>query len=92
MYGKSKEAREKDKVIIEYGAFDSKEHAENEGINLFRNIKLAMCKVSNPINISGIMGILDCAVPAVMPARFTEDGLEYLKQELIASGIITNDI
>lgn len=82
----------KDKVIIEYGAFDSKELAENEGINLLRNIKLEMCKASNPINISGIMGMLDCAVPAVMPARFTEDCLEILKQKLIARKIITNDV
>ena len=89
---KLKRQGNKDKVIIEYGAFDFKELAENEGINLLRNIKLVMCKESNPINISGIMGMLDCTVPRVMPARFTEDGLEYIKQQLVASGRITKDV
>lgn len=82
---------EKTKVILEYGGFQEEEKAREEGIKLLRNVKLQMCKYNNPINISGINGMLDCKEHSVMPARFTEDGLSFIKQKLIESGMISAD-
>ena len=85
---KKKRQGEKTKVILEYGGFQEEEKAREEGIKLLRNVKLQMCKYNNPINISGINGMLDCKEHSVMPARFTEDGLSFIKQKLIESGMI----
>jgi hypothetical protein len=86
---KKKRQGEKTKVILEYGGFQEEEKAREEGIKLLRNVKLQMCKYNNPINISGINGMLDCKEHSVMPARFTEDGLSFIKQKLIESGMIS---
>lgn len=88
---KKKRQGEKTKVILEYGGFEEEEKAREEGINLLRNVKLQMCKHNNPINISGINGMLDCKAYAVMPAQFTEYGLAFIRQELIKLGIISAD-
>ncbi len=89
---KKKIQGEKTKIIVEYGGFQEKEKAQEEGIKLLRNIKLQMCKNNNPINISGIMGMLDCTEFAVMPAKFTDEGIAYIKQELIKMGKISDSI
>lgn len=88
---KKKRQGEKTKVILEYGGFQEEEKAREEGIKLLRNVKLQMCKYNNPINISGINGMLDCKEHSVMPARFTEYGLSFIKQKLIESGMISSD-
>lgn len=88
---KKKKQGEKTKIIIEYGAFDTKDKADIEGSNLLRNIKIEMCKQGCPINISGISGILDCEQPFVMPGEFTKGGIAYIRLKLIQEGRITKD-
>lgn len=88
---KSKVQNEKTKVIIEYGGFKTKEEAQREGGNLLRNIKLEMCKHNNPINISGVDGILDCKEPSVKNGEITEAGLAFLKQKFVDNGIISEN-
>lgn len=86
---KSKVQGSKIKVIIEYGGFETKEKAQSEGMNLLRNVKLEMCKHDNPINISGIRGVLDCKEQSVMPAQFSKCGLEAIKKWLVCEGKIS---
>lgn len=88
---KSKGQGEKIKVIIEYGGFETKEKAQSEGVNLLRNVKLEMCKNNNPINISGVNGVLDCKEPSVKNGEFTEHGLDFIKKRLVDNGIISED-
>ncbi len=89
---KKKKQGEKTKIILEYGGFDDKDKAKEEGMRLLRNVKLEMCRKNNPINISGINGLLDCKEIAVMPAQLTEFGLSCIKNDLVNAGMISEDI
>lgn len=88
---KKKRQGDKTKIILEYGGFFDKDKAKDEGIKLLRNVKLEMCRKNNPINISGIKGLLDCKETAVMPAQLTEYGLSCIKIALVKDGIISED-
>ncbi|MGL5149320.1 MAG: hypothetical protein ACRC7N_01955, partial [Clostridium sp.] len=87
----SKKQGDRTKIIIEFGGFETRVKAKDEGINLLRNIKLEMCSRGNPINISGIMGMLDSKELSVMPGRITDEGLAYVKEQLIKVGRISED-
>lgn len=88
---KKKKQGEKTKIILEYGGFHEKDKAKEEGMRLLRNVKLEMCRKNNPINISGINGLLDCKEIAVMPAQLTEFGLSCIKNDLVNAGMISED-
>ena len=80
-----------EKVIIEYGGFETAEEANEKGINLLRNIKVDMCKQQNKINISGYLGMLDSTFPTVNIGGLTESGLSYIREDLLKRGIITEN-
>ena len=81
-----------EKVIIEYGGFETAEEANEEGVNLLRNIKVDMCKQQNKINISGFLGMLDSTFPTINIGGLTEFGLSDIRKDLLIRGIITEDI
>lgn len=88
---KLKTQGKKKKIIIEYGPFQGITIAQEEGLSLLRNIKIEMCRNMFPISISGISGVLDCEKASVMPSRFTKEGLQFLKSQLVNKGIVDSN-
>ena len=86
---RKKKEEEIEKVILEYGGFDTEEDAWKLGTNLLRNIKLQMCKQNNSINISGEKGVLDRKEIAVSSNEFIKENLSYIKDDMVNKGIIT---
>lgn len=79
-------------VILEYGGFQTRDVANEAGIQLVRNLKMQMVDHEIPVNISGSLGTLDSTNSVCITGRLTDYGKSLLRSGAIFGEKIPDDV